>query len=324
MKGTIQKTMHVVAIDRFGGIETLEPMTLPVPDVGPHEVMIHVEVAGVGVWDPFEREGGFAEVFGIEGKFPYTLGSDGAGTIVEVGSMVHGFSEGDRVYGFGLGNPKGGFYAEYIVLNAEHVSLIPGHLTMEEAGAMPVDAMTALRGLDDTIGLKRGESLLIFGASGGIGHMAVQLANHIGAHVLAVASGPDGVAMVKRLGPEAVVDGHKHDVLAAARQFAPGGVDAALVTAGGDVTNQALKAIRDGGRVAYPNGVQPEPKVRPTVTCQSYDGMPDPEAIERLNHLIESGPFQVHIAHTFPLVQAADAQRALANHYLGKLILRPS
>jgi NADPH2:quinone reductase len=122
MKQTIQKTMHVVAIDRFGGIETLTPRTLPIPEAGPHEVLIHVEAAGVGVWDPFEREGGFSKVFGIEARFPYVLGSDGAGTIVEVGSLVHRFAEGDRVYGYGLGNPKGGFYAEYIALNEEKVS----------------------------------------------------------------------------------------------------------------------------------------------------------------------------------------------------------
>lgn len=323
MKETIQRTMHAVAINRFGGIETLEAKTLPIPEVGPHEILIRVEAAGVGAWDPFEREGGFAEVFGIEGKFPYVLGSDGAGTVVEVGSMVHGFSEGDRVYGFGLGNPKGGFYAEYIALDAERVSLIPGRLTMDEAGAMPVDAMTALRGLDDTLGLKRGETLMVFGASGGIGHMAVQLARRIGARVFGVASGEDGVELVKRLGAEVTVDGHKGDVLAAAKKFAPNGLDAALVTTGGEAVDQALTAIRDGGRVAYPNGVQPEPKVRPTVTCRNYDGMPDPEAIEKLNHLIESGPFQVHIAHDFPLAEAADAQRALASHYLGKLILRP-
>lgn len=324
MRETIQRTMHTVAIDRFGGIETLKPKTLPIPEVGPHEVLIHVEAAGVGAWDPFEREGGFAEVYGIEGNFPYVLGSDGAGTVVEIGSLVEGFTEGDRVYGFGLGNPKGGFYAEYIALNADHVSPIPGRLTTEEAGAMPFDAMTALRGLDDTLGLKRGESVLIFGASGGIGHLAVQLAKRLGARVLGVASGKDGVALVKRLGADVTIDGHKGDVLAAAQRFAPEGIDAALVTAGGEAADRALTAIRDGGRVAYPNGVLPEPEVRPTVTCESYDGLPDPNAIERLNHLIESGPFEIHIAHRFPLAEAADAHRALASHYLGKLILRPS
>ena len=101
---------------------------------------------------------------------------------------------------------------------------------------------------------------MIFGASGGIGHLAVQLAKRMGARVFAVASGSDGVALVKRLSADAVVDGHKDDIAAAARQFAPDGLDAALITAGGPAADNALTAMRAGGRVAYPNGVEPEPE----------------------------------------------------------------
>lgn len=320
---TMQKTMRAVAIDRFGGFTTLRVRALPMPDVEPDEIRIRLESAGVGVWDPFEREGGFAELHGTEPKFPYILGSDGAGTVVEVGEQVHRFKEGDRAYVFGLGNPKGGCYAEYIVVKAEKASPIPEKLTTEKAGAMPVDAMTALRGLDDTLGLKKGESVLVFGASGGVGHLAVQLAKRMGARVLAAASGKDGVKLVKRLGADAVVDGHKDDVAKAARKFARKGLDAALLTAGGEAADRALEAVRDGGRVAYPHGVRPEPRVRTEVSAQGYDGTPDPEAIERLNRLIEAGPFDVHIARTFTLDQVAEAHRALESHYLGKLALRP-
>lgn len=80
-------------------------------------------------------------------------------------------------------NPKGGFYAEYVAVNAKDASLIPGNFTTEQAGALPVDAMTALCGLDDTLNLKKGESVLIFGSSGGIGHLAVQLAKRMGTRV---------------------------------------------------------------------------------------------------------------------------------------------
>ena len=86
-------------------------------------------------------------------------------------------------------NPKGGFYAEYAAVKAADVSRIPDALTVQQAAAMPFDAMTALRGLDDTLALKPGESIIIFGASGGIGHLAVQLAKRMGARVFAVASG---------------------------------------------------------------------------------------------------------------------------------------
>jgi NADPH:quinone reductase len=324
-----QSTMKAVALDRFGGLETMKLQMLPVPEVGPNEVLIHVEWAGVGQWDPFEREGGFAKVFGIEPKFPYVLGSDGAGTVADVGDRVKGFTPGDRVYAFGLVNPKGGFYAEYAAVKAEDVSRIPGNLTTQQAGAMPVDAMTALRGLDDTLGLKPAESVMIFGASGGIGHLAAQLATRMGARVFAVASGSDGVALVKSLVADAVVvDGHKDDIAAAARQFAPNGLDAALITAGGPAADDALTAVRAGGRVAYPNGVEPTPEPPFGIDAKSYDGMPDPQAIEKLNRLIESSgppgtePFKVHVARSYPLDQAAEAHRALDEHYLGKLVLQ--
>jgi NADPH:quinone reductase len=323
MRQTRPDTMKAAAIDRFGGIETIRLQPLPLPDVGPEEVLIRVESAGVGAWDPFEREGGFAKRFGTHEKFPYVLGTDGAGTVAQVGEQVKGFKEGDRVYATVLANPKGGFYAEFAAVKADNVSQVPDKLTTERAGVMPSDALTALQGLDDMLGLKSGETLLIFGAGGGIGHLAVQLAKRMGARVLAVASGEDGVALVRRLGADVVINGRKDDVAAAARAFAPAGLDAALVTAGGEMAERALAALRAGGRVAYPHGVAPEPKVGPGVRTSNYDVNIDRGAIAKLNRLIEAGPFEVHVARTFPLDQAAAAQRALAEHYLGKLALRP-
>jgi NADPH:quinone reductase-like Zn-dependent oxidoreductase len=208
-------------------------------------------------------------------------------------------------------------------VKADNVSPIPKKLSVEQAGVMPSDALTALRGLDEMLKLKQGESLMVFGAGGGIGHLAVQLAKRIGARVFAVASGDDGVALAKRLGSDAVANGRKDDIEAAARAFAPGGLDAALVTAGGESTDRALRGMKKDGRVAYPNGVMPAPKAPSGAKIQSYDIEPTPQQIERLNRLIESGPFEVHVARTFPLDKAADAHRELDKHYLGKLALRP-
>ncbi|MGE0468249.1 MAG: zinc-binding alcohol dehydrogenase family protein [Nitrospira sp.] len=323
MNQPMHNTMRAVALDRFGGIETLKIRTLPIPEVGSDEVLIQVESAGVAEWDPFEREGGFAKLFGTTPKFPYVLGSDGAGTVAALGTQVQGFEEGDRVYAAALANPKGGFYAEYASVKTEYVARIPDKLSTEQAGTMLGDAVTGLRGLDDILRLKRDESVMIFGASGGIGHMAVQLAKRMGARVFAVASGDDGVALAKRLGADSVVDGHKEDVAATAKKFAPNGLDAALLTAGGEAAERALDSVRAGGRVAHPNGVEPKPKAPSGVTVTSYDGEPDREIIEKLNRLIEAGPFEVHVARTFPLDRAADAHRALNEHYLGKVALLP-
>jgi NADPH:quinone reductase-like Zn-dependent oxidoreductase len=163
---------------------------------------------------------------------------------------------------------------------------------------------------------------MIFGASGGIGHLAVHLAKRLGARVFAVASGEDGVNFVKRLGADAAVDGRSDKVLDVAREFAPDGIDTALVTAGGEATDRALSAIRPGGRVAYPNGVMPAPKPPAQVSADAYDGEGGREAIDRLNELIEAGPFEVHVDRIFPLEEAAQAQAALEKHHLGKIALR--
>lgn len=313
--------MHAAAIDQFGGAVT--PHRLPMPQPGPREILIHVEAAGVGVWDPFELQGGFAKMMGTEPRFPYVLGSEGAGTVVEVGQLVHGFKKDDRVYAVALANPKGGFYAEYVVVPADNVALIPGNLTIEQAAVMPVDAITALTGFEK-LGLKSGETILIFGASGGVGHLAVQLAKRIGARVFAVASGNDGVALAKRLGADVAVDGHRDDIVGEMRKFAPDGVDCALMTAGGKVAEQASEGVRDRGRVVHPNGVEPALKGRRSIHVQSFDADLSPKIIAKLNELIGRSTFDVHVARTFSLDQAAQAHQALNDHFLGKMALRPA
>ena len=102
-------------------------------------------------------------------------------------------------------------------------------------------------------------------------------------------------------------------IRSAARKFAPDGLDCVLLTAGGAEAEKSLKALRDGGRVAYPNGVEPAPKARPGIKVKSYDGTPKADTIPNLNRLIEAAPFEVHVARTFPLDKAAEAIRALSS-----------
>jgi NADPH:quinone reductase-like Zn-dependent oxidoreductase len=322
METSIPATMQAIAIDRFGGVEEMQARTVPVPEPGPDDVLIRLEFAGVGEWDPYEREGGYAEMTGEVPSFPYTLGSEGAGTVAAAGANVRGFAPGDRVYAMGFLVPGAGFYAEYVAVPAEFVSRLPGNLSAEQAAGLGGIGITAVRGLQDTLNVQPGESVLVFGAGGGVGHAAVQLAKRMGARVFAVASGADGVALAKRLGADASVDGRADDVLAAARAIAPDGIDAALLTAGGPVADDALRALRPGGRAAYPNGVDPVPAAPDGIPVNAFNGEPARDVIDRLNRLVEQGPFEVHVARTFPLAQAADAHRALDEHYLGKLNLR--
>lgn len=318
-------THRAAAIDSYGGVEKLTLRTLPVPTVDAGEVLVALDYAGVAVWDTIEVQGGFDELFkqmnGLPARFPLVPGSDGAGTVAAVGSGVTHVKVGDRVYAAAFLNAKGGCCAEYVVMKGDAVRAIPKGLSVEGAATFGGDASTALRGLQDVLNLQAGESVLIFGAGGGLGHFAVQLAKRLGARVFAVASGDDGVALAKQIGADVAINGRKDDVVAAAKAFAPDGIDVALFTAGGDAANKALTTLRKGGRAAHPTGVEPEPKAD-GVEMKAYDGNPDADLLARLNALVEAGPFTANVAKTFPLAQAADALRFLDEHYLGKVALK--
>jgi NADPH2:quinone reductase len=316
MQGTIPEQMRAAAFDRYGGPEVLHTETLPVPRPGPDQVLIRLYSAGIGVWDPYVRSG---EVELGPKRFPRIIGNDGAGEVVAVGDAVRRFREGDRVYAYSF---DGGFYAEFVAVGEDDVAPIPQGLSPEEAGALGADGVTALRGLDDQLRLAPGQALLVYGASGGIGHLAVQLAKRMGARVLAVASGEDGVELVRRLGADVAVDGRRDDVARASRDFAPGGLDAALVLTSGQSLGPALATVRKGGRVAHPNGVEPAPSAPAGVEVLAYDGEPSPEAFERLNRLVSSGPFHVELGRVYSLDDVARAHREIDQHHLGKLALR--
>lgn len=113
MKKAIPETMRAAAIDHFGGIKQITLRSLPVPGIGPYDVLIRVDTAGVGSWDADEREGKYDGVMGFESTFPYVLGWEGTGTVAAVGNRVTRVTAGEEVYAVSMPLPKGGFYAEY-------------------------------------------------------------------------------------------------------------------------------------------------------------------------------------------------------------------
>jgi NADPH:quinone reductase-like Zn-dependent oxidoreductase len=316
MSPSIPKTMKASVIDKFGDPDVLHVASIPVPELAEHEVLIRVHTAGIGVWDPWLREGGMAT-----DRFPLVLGSDGAGTVTACGAKVRRFKVGDRVYGYTFDNPKGGFYAEYAAVSEDNAAAIPSNISLEEAGGMPASGVTALLGLD-MLKIKRKTALMIAGASGGVGHVALQLAKQMGARLLAIASHEDGVKLVRHLGAHHAVNGKNPNVAGAVKVFAPEGLDAALVFANSEGLMEALKALRKGGRIAYPNGVEPTPEGFPGVKIHAYDGLPSPDAFQRLNDLIVQGPFHVVISRSYRLEETARAQRDVLNHHIGKLVLK--
>ncbi len=317
---TVPRTMRTVAIDRFGGPEVLSLHWLPVPVLNGREVLIELDTAGVGPWDADMREG-----WSPSGhtRFPLVLGTDGAGTVAAVGSGVRRFQIGDRVYAYSFDNPKGGFYAEYVAVPADKVAHVPKRLDLAHAGAIPTTGLTALQGIDDALHVKSGETVIIHGASGGVGTLAVQFAKLRGAKVFATASGEDGVALVRRLGADEAINGRCADLAAVINPFAPDGVDAVLALAGGDALMRCLDTLRCGGRCAYPNGVEPKPKKRRGIDIISYDAVAGVREFKRLGSIVEAMKLEIPIAGSYALTDAAKAHERLAiGHVLGKIVLR--
>jgi NADPH:quinone reductase-like Zn-dependent oxidoreductase len=318
----IPAAMLAAAIDRFGGAARLTPHELPVPALDPAEVLIAVHTAGVGSWDADIR-GGWWPGPG-KPKFPLVLGTDGSGTVAAVGPRVRRLATGDKVYAYSWMNPKGGFYAQYTAVAAEKVAPIPSNLDLRKSGAIPVTGLTALQGIDDALGIREGETLIVHGASGGVGTVAVQFARMRGARVLGTASGEDGVALVRRLGADVAVEGRRDDVGEAARRLAPDGVDAVLALAAGQALKQCLDALKPrGGRVAYPNGVEPAPRKRKGVKVIAYDAAAGVREFQRLTGAVEQSQLKVVIGAAFPLEDSAAAhERIEEGHVLGKVVLK--
>ncbi len=294
---------------------------LPIPEPSPNEVLIALHAAGVGVWDADIRKGWWPRG---RPRFPLVLGTDGAGTVAAKGARVRRFEIGERVWAYEFANPKGGFYAEYVAVNAANVGHVPRRLDLLHAGAATVTALTALQGTDDALGLRRGETVLIFGATGAVGTMAVQFAKRRGARVIATATGRKATQLALSLGADAAFDARADDAFDRLRKLVPEGVDAVLAFAGGPTLDRCLDLVKPGGRLAHPNGVEPEPKRRRRpFGVQGYDAEASPRHFARLGRAADDARLRVPIAATYPLSQAARAHERLERGgVLGRIVLR--
>jgi len=314
------ETMRAMALARHGAAELPRPCDLPIPEPGPGQLLVRVHAAGVGRWDLHEREGAFARTPGPRTRFPHVTGSEGAGVVIAAGSEVRGFHEGDRIYGLvPHRNPKGGCHAQFALFDAGYAWRVPPWLSLDQAAVLPVDGGIALRGLRDVLQARTGDSLVLLGASGGIGHLALQLARNLGLRTLAIASGDDGVRLAERLGADVAIDGRKPGIERAIARFAPPGGGLALLTAGGDAAARVVAAMPRGSRITWPNGVDMPGIARDGVTARGHGAGYDPALMHALHALVEAGPLVPHVSQRFPLERIAQAFDAVTRHHLGRI-----
>lgn len=315
-----KRVMKAAAIDHFGAPSVLKQRVLPIPEPGAGEVLIALHAAGVGVWDAEMRGGWWPEK---RPKFPLVLGTDGAGTIAALGTGVRKFSVGDQVWGYEFMNRKGGFYAEYVVVKAENIARVPRQLDLVHAGAAAVTGLTALQGIDEHLRVRKGQTILIFGASGAVGTLAVQFAKRRRARVIGTASDRVARMLVRRLGADEVFDARSKEAVKELRSLAPRGVDGVLALAGGQSLEKCLDLLRPKGRVVYPNGVEPEPRRRAKLRVISYDAKGGRRAFDALTWAAEEARLRVPVAGVFTLAQAAKAHaRIESGSVTGRLVLR--
>jgi NADPH2:quinone reductase len=305
------RSMRAIAIEGFGGRDRLKLVELPTPEPGPDEVLVRVRAAGVGPWDTKTRKGLFGER-----SFPHVLGVEASGIVESAGENVADLRGGDEVYVY-----SGGCYAEYVAAPAQKVARRPASLSFEEAAGAPVAGSTAYQGIVEEIGLKEGETVLIAGAAGGVGTMAVQIAASLGARVLSTAS-PRNHAYLRSLGAAEAIDYHG-DWVAAVRTIALDGVDAVFDCVGGETFRRSFEAVRDGARVvtivAFGEKIEPGRGI----THHAFSARAERRKLEKLSEMFDAGKLRVEVEDVLPLEEAAKAhERVEAGHTRGKIVLR--
>jgi NADPH:quinone reductase len=240
--------MKAIVIEQFGKPNTFKEANLPIPEILPDHVLIQVAATSVNPVDYKIRQGVVAD---IAPSFPAILHGDVAGTIAAVGAMVTQFNIGDQVYACAGGvKGLGGALAEYMLADARLVAHKPKSLTMAEAAALPLVSITAWEGLIDRARVQAGQKVLVYGATGGVGHIGVQLAKWAGATVYALVSSDEKAAIAHRLGADITINYRQQPVEEFVAEHTVGqGFDVVFDTVGNDNLQNAFKAAKLNGTV---------------------------------------------------------------------------
>ena len=330
--------MKAIQMTAGGGVEVLQLADIPVPELpSPDHIRVKLSAAGINPLDTKLRKSPY-----YPDKLPCVLGCDGAGIVEAIGSNVSRFEPGDEVYFFngGLGDAPG-CYAEFTVVHQDYAAFMPRHVTMEEAAALPLALITAWEALLDRGNLQEGQTVLIHGAAGGVGHLAVQLAKQAGATVLATVGAADKAAWLSRLGADRVFVYRDVDFTQAVLDWTSGqGVDLVLDTVGGETFCRSLACTKIYGRVVtllqWNCGAEELKIARNRNLSLTYELMLTPtlmhmheqrihqrRILEEGARLIEADKLKIKVSRVLPLEQAAQAHTLIEDgHTTGKIVLK--
>src|SRR6202047_3603753 len=270
--------MKAAFIERHGGPEVLKYGDFPDPTAAPGEVVIDIVAASVNGADWKVRVGDYKQA-----KFPYVLGRDFSGVISAVGEGVEDLRLGDAVFGVCEAGQEGA-YAEKIAVKAAIVAKKPAALSHVDAAALALTGLTALSAIEDTLKLKRGETVLIEGGAGGVAGFAIQLAKHIGARVITTTSAANR-DYVRSLGADEIIDYNADDFTKRVSDC-----DAVFDTVGGDVAQRSFAVLKPGGRAAFiASGAQAPKADRNDVTSLRPPVGRSRLSLDRIAHLSQAG-----------------------------------
>lgn len=306
--------MKAAFIDQFGGPDVLQYGDLPDPAAGPGEVVVDVVAASVNAADWKFRAGQYTRH--AQTKFPQIPGRDFSGVVSALGSGAD-LKIGDAVFGV-LGAGREGTYCEKLAIAATLIAKKPDGLSHVNAAALALTGLTAVNSVEDTLKLKRGETILIQGGAGGVAGFGIQLAKHIGARVITTTSAANR-DYVRGLGADEVIDYNAQDFTKAVS-----GCDAVFETVGGDVAEKSFAVLKPGGRAAFiASGAEAPKPDRPDVTALRPPVPRSRAAMERVAELITSGAIRPPEIKLYRLSQAAEAHRlSESRHFRGKLVFQ--
>jgi NADPH:quinone reductase-like Zn-dependent oxidoreductase len=303
--------MKAAFIERHGGPEVLKYGEMPDPVAGPGQVLVDIVAASVNGADWKVREGKSNPIF----KFPYILGRDFSGVVSAVGVGVSDLGVGDEVFAI-CDVGQEGAYAEKIAIKASIVAKKTDHLSHVDAAALALAGLTAIVSIEDTLKLKKGETILIQGGAGGVASFAIQLAKHLGARVITTGSASNHDYLGK-IGADEVIDYNAVDFTKAVKDC-----DAVFDTVGGDVAQRSYAVLKPGGRAAFiASGAQaPKPERSDVVGLRPSVGRDRPH-LERIVELVAKGAVRPPEVTRYQLSDAVAAHRVSeSRHFRGKLV----